>query len=131
MLAVSIRFDPDCGIPAVRQIVDNFRVLLVNRSLAPGAEIPSVRRLAMELGVHFNTVADAYRELAAEGWLELRHGRGAVVISRDSPPASSRSHLKQFQDRLRVLVAQMRAQGVPADRLAAEMAAMAKVVKDS
>jgi DNA-binding transcriptional regulator YhcF (GntR family) len=57
-------------------------VLLVEGKLARGTPLPSVRRLAMELSVHFNTVAEAYRELAAEGWLHLQHGRGAVVIAR-------------------------------------------------
>ena len=38
-----------------------------------------LRHVAVELGVHFNTVAEAYRQLAAEGWLDLKHGRGAVV----------------------------------------------------
>ena len=63
-----IRIDPSSGIPAVRQIADNLRVLLVGGQLAPGAALPPVRRVAVELGVHFNTVAEAYRQLAAEGW---------------------------------------------------------------
>jgi DNA-binding transcriptional regulator YhcF (GntR family) len=64
---MTIRFDPFSGVPAIRQITDSLRVLLVERKLAPGVVLPSVRRLAMELGVHFNTVAEAYRELAGEG----------------------------------------------------------------
>lgn len=43
---------------------------------------PPLRQLALDLGVHHNTVALAYRELAAEGWLELRRGRGALVVER-------------------------------------------------
>jgi GntR family transcriptional regulator len=126
-----IRFDPSSAVPAVRQIADNLRVLLVERKLAPGAALPSIRRLAMELGVHFNTVAEAYRELAAEGWLDIQHGRRAVVIARRARTAPSKDWVEEFRSRVRGLVAQVRAEGASADLLAAELSAMAKAVRQS
>lgn len=129
--SISIRFDPHSSIPAVRQIADGLRILLVERRLAPGDTLPSVRRLAMELGVHFNTVAEAYRELAAEGWLELRHGRKATVIARPAKARASKDWPEEFRNRLRGLIAEVRAAGAPADKLAAELNAMAKAVKAS
>lgn len=42
-------------------------------------DLPSVRQLASDLGVHWNTVARAYRRLADEGLLTVRHGRGAIA----------------------------------------------------
>ena len=128
---VTVRFDPLSGVPAVRQIVDSLRILLVERKLAPGSALPSVRRLAMELGVHFNTVAEAYRELAAEGWVDLQHGRGAVVLARPVRTTAPESWLEEFRNRLRGLVAQVRSEGASADELAAELKAMAKAVKMS
>ena len=68
-----IRIDLDASTPVNRQIVDQIRTLLVEGALPPGADLPSVRRLATDLGVHFATVADAYRTLAEEGWLEISH----------------------------------------------------------
>ncbi len=127
----SIRFDPRSSVPAVRQITDSLRVLLVENRLAPGNTLPSVRRVAMELGVHFNTVAEAYRQLAIEGWLEVQHGRGAVVISRTTRMTASKNWTEEFRNRLRGLIAQMRAEGVPADELATELRTMAKTVKAS
>lgn len=124
-----IRIDPACGIPAVRQIADSLRILLVEGQLAPGATLPSVRRVAMELGVHFNTVAEAYRQLAAEGWLDLKHGRSAVVLPRAVPPLKGRGWTENFRTRLRGMVAQMRSQGISAEGIAAELRAMAKEVK--
>ncbi len=82
----------------------------------------------MELGVHFNTVAEAYRELAAEGWLDLRHGRSAVVLARTVPVLRQTAWLGEFQDRLRGLVAQMRAAGAPAEEIARELRTTAKAV---
>ena len=118
---VTIRIDLQSQVPAYRQIVDAIRVLLVDGTLSPGAELPSVRRLAMELGVHFNTVGEAYRELAAEGWLDLRHGRGAKVIHRAVPQRSSPERLQEFRVQLRNLIAQMRSTGVPVRRIVTEL----------
>ncbi|MGO4879595.1 MAG: GntR family transcriptional regulator [Bryobacteraceae bacterium] len=53
-----------------RQIVDHLRTLRVEGAVAPSDALPSVRRLAIDLGVHFNTIADAYRALA-EDWSSL------------------------------------------------------------
>lgn len=126
-----VRIDPESSVPAVRQIVDRLRVLLVEGQLAPKTELPSVRRLAMELGVHFNTVAEAYRQLAAEGWLDLKHGRSAVVLDRAMPAVPDRDWTEDFRNRLRALVAQMRAEGASAESIAAELRAMAEGVTRS
>ena len=119
--ALKIRIDLDSPAPAYRQIVDAVRVLLVEGALPPGSELPSVRRLAIELGVHFNTVGEAYRQLADEGWLDLRHGRGARVIERAARAARPQA-LVEFRVRLRSLVAEMRSAGVPEAKIRASCA---------
>jgi DNA-binding transcriptional regulator YhcF (GntR family) len=85
----------------------------------------------VELGVHFNTVAQAYRQLAAEGWLELKHGSGAVVVPRVAPAATKGARNDDLRNRLRGLVAQMRAEGMSASNIADELRAIAKVVTRS
>jgi len=122
----TIRIDLNSPVPAYRQIVDAFRVLLVEGKLLPDTQLPSVRRLAMELGVHFNTVGEAYRELAGEGWIDLRHGRGATVVARRVPARSAPQRVAEFHERLRNLVAQMRADGIPAASIAAELRTLAE-----
>jgi GntR family transcriptional regulator len=123
----SISIDLSSSVPAYRQIVDAMRVQLVEERLKPGQMLPTVRRLAMELGVHFNTVAQAYRELAGEGWLDLKHGRGAMVIQRETPEKGLNSETPNpFGERLRELVARMRADGVDALRIAAELRSFAQ-----
>ena len=112
------------AVPAYRQIVDGLRILLVGGKLTAGSELPSVRRMATDLGVHFNTVAEAYRALADEGWLDLRHGRGATVVKRDAPVANA-AQLNEFRHRLRALVAEMQSQGASAAKLGAELRSLA------
>jgi GntR family transcriptional regulator len=128
MAGLILRLDPAAPAPLVRQIVNQLRVLLVEGSLKPGAKLPPVRRLATDLGIHFNTVAEAYRQLAAEGWLDLRQGRGARVVEREAP-APSRRELSGYRQRLRELVSQMRAQGVSPTRIATELKSIAEGIE--
>lgn len=65
--------------PIVRQIVDGVRRLIASGELAVGAALPSVRGLALQLTINPNTVAKAYNELTAEGWLDSRPGLGLFV----------------------------------------------------
>lgn len=103
--------DPGSAVPVYRQVVDNLRSLLVEGVLQPGDTLPTVRELGLELGVHFNTVAEAYRLLAAEGWLDLRRRRGAVVTKRTAP-AQQPEAAAHFSRSLRQLIAQVRADGL-------------------
>lgn len=60
-----------------RAVIDDVR----RGRLRPGTELPGSRSLAASLGVHRNTVLAAYRELAAEGWIETSAARGTFVTS--------------------------------------------------
>jgi DNA-binding transcriptional regulator YhcF (GntR family) len=85
-----------------------------------------VRRVATDLGVHFNTVAEAYRVLAAEGWLELRRRRGATVLERNAPPKLAPAALDEFRRRLRGLVAEVLAKGAAPARVVRELRTQAE-----
>ena len=53
--------------------------------LGPGTRMPPTRSLAHDLGVARNTVAEAYAQLVAEGWLTARTGSGTSVAPRRAP----------------------------------------------
>lgn len=65
--------------PIVRQITDGVKRLIAAGELLPGDVLPSVRGLAQQLSINPNTVAKAYTELTAEGWLHARAGLGLFV----------------------------------------------------
>lgn len=118
--AASLQIDLESATPVGRQIVDGLRTLLVEQALRPGDDLPSLRRLALDLGVHFNTVAEAYRTLAEEGWLEVTHGRAARVRERRAPRADEQQ-ASGFRKRLRELVAEMRSAGMPTSKVIEEL----------
>ena len=124
----TITIDLKSPIPAYRQIVDALRHLLVSGDLQPGDQVPTVRQLAIDLGVHFNTVAQAYRVLAEEGWLDLKRRRGAMVLDRRTPSAPSKERLKQSLQRLRELTAQLQSEGVPANQIASQLRRLAETL---
>lgn len=120
----AIRIDLASPVPAYRQIVNALRALLVAATFPVGEPLPTVRQLAVDLGVHHNTVAEAYRVLAEEGWLVLRRRHGAIVLdrSRPSPPPEARSSLLQ---RLRELTAEAQAAGLAPGVIAESMRSVA------
>jgi GntR family transcriptional regulator len=117
---VTLRIDLSSGTPAYRQIVDGLRTLLVSGELQPGDALPTVRALGLELGVHFSTVAEAYRTLSEEGWLELKRHHGAFVTERRSPAPSAATRT-EFSTKLRQLIAQVRAAGLPIQEIHEEL----------
>lgn len=111
-----------------RQIVDGVRMKVATAELAVGAQLPSVRGLAQQLGINPNTVAKAYAELAAEGWLESRQGLGLFV----APPRQRLSRAerdKRFDEAVsrfvHEVVALDRGSAEVLARLDAELAAFA------
>jgi len=94
-----ISVDPDAAMPVYRQIVAQLRRAIAAGEIGPGDPLPTVRQLAGDLGVNFNTVANAYRALADEGLVETHQGRGARVIAsskRRPDAATAREALAQF-----------------------------------
>ncbi|MET7638060.1 PLP-dependent aminotransferase family protein [Streptomyces sp. NPDC005438] len=72
------------------QLTEALRAAIRSGRLTPGTRLPSSRALAADLGLARNTVADAYGELVAEGWLVARQGSGTRVAPRAAPPPAPR-----------------------------------------
>jgi GntR family transcriptional regulator len=76
-----------------KQIVDAVRMKVTRGELEPGVKLPSVRGLAQQLSINPNTVAKAYAELTAEGWLQARQGLGLYAAEpRARLSAQERDH---------------------------------------
>ena len=75
------RFELDfhSGVPIYEQIVDRVRGWVSSGQIKPGDQLPTVRQLALELRVNFNTVARAYRLLDEVGLISTQRGRGTYI----------------------------------------------------
>lgn len=73
------------GQPIYLQIVEQIRQKVANGELKPGDQLPTVRQLAAELRVNFNTIARAYRLLDEAGLISTQHGRGTFIWETPAP----------------------------------------------
>jgi len=98
-VAVPLRVDRRSKTPAYVQIVEQVRALTAAGSLKPGDQLPTVREMAGEAHINFNTVARAYRILDEAGLISTQHGRGTYAVARP-PSARARKARSQALDLL-------------------------------
>ncbi|MEV7564084.1 PLP-dependent aminotransferase family protein [Streptomyces tanashiensis] len=87
MLGNDLHLDLGTGGSRRAALITALREAVREGRLAPGTLLPPYRSLAADLGIARNTVADAYTELVAEGWLTSRQGSGTRVAERVASPA--------------------------------------------
>ena len=68
-------------VPLREQLTAQIKLAILSHDLKPGQKLPSTRELARRFHIHSNTVSAAYRELAQQGWVDLRSGSGIYVRS--------------------------------------------------
>lgn len=85
----TIAIDLDAKTPPFEQIKSSVIELIGSGGLPVDHRMPSIRQLAGDLGVAPNTVARAYRELEAEGFVRSRGRRGTVVLGHSVPVRAS------------------------------------------
>lgn len=88
-----LQIDFRSGLPIYAQIVDQVQAQVANGSLRPGDQLPTVRALAEELRVNFNTVARAYRILDEAQIISTQQGRGTYIT--EIPPPRVRERLRK------------------------------------
>jgi DNA-binding transcriptional regulator YhcF (GntR family) len=102
-----IGYDPRSPVPPYEQVRAQLARQIQSGGLAPGTRLPTVRRLAGDLGLAVNTVARAYRELERDGLVATRGRNGTVVAGADE--GSALHAAAEY-------AATVRALGLPADR---------------
>jgi len=74
-----LRIDTLSGVPIYRQIIDWVKFRVAAGRFHPGEQLPTVRQLAVDLGVNANTVARAYMELERMGLVNTLQGKGTFI----------------------------------------------------
>ena len=90
---MQIKLDFRSKVPIYVQIIDQIKHLIATGVLRPDDQLPTVRQLAADLRVNFNTVARAYRFLDDEGLISTQHGRGTYILP--SPSKENGEHLRR------------------------------------
>jgi len=95
---MQFRLDYQGKVPIYLQIADQVKQAVASGELPPGVQLPTVREVATELRVNFNTVARAYRLLHEEGVISTQQGRGTYVLEAPAVPRSREQLLAELVD---------------------------------
>jgi GntR family transcriptional regulator len=96
--------NPQSGTPIYRQLIEQVRRMVASGQLAAGAELPSVRELALQHAVNPMTISKAYSLLEVEGVLERQRGKPMTVAAQTRTQAPRTHRLEQLEDELDQLV---------------------------
>jgi GntR family transcriptional regulator len=93
---VQFHIQPDSEIPASAQLYNQIRFAIASRQFPPGHRLPSTRQLAMQTGLHRNTISKVYRQLEDAGVVDAQAGSGIYVRAQgDEGGARTRSPLME------------------------------------
>jgi GntR family transcriptional regulator len=73
------RLNQSSGIPLYLQLIEQVKHAVETGALREGDQLPTIRKVAVDLVMNPNTVVRAYRELEHDGVIELKHGSGAFI----------------------------------------------------
>ena len=94
----TIQVDFRADTPIYIQIVDQIRRQVISGELSPNDQLPTVRQLASELRVNFNTIARAYRILDEAGLISTQQGRGTYILEETTPEVSLKIKEQSLQE---------------------------------
>ena len=115
---MQIEIDFRSGLPIYTQIIDQIRQKVAEGELQVGDQLPTVRQLAADLRVNFNTVARAYRMLDEAGVISTQHGRGTYIWEQPSHQILEQLRQQSLADLTTRFLAQAHRQGyTPAEIL--------------
>lgn len=92
-----LQIDFRSGLPIYTQIVNQVQAQVAGGALKPGDQLPTVRSLAEELRVNFNTVARAYRILDEARIISTQQGRGTYITEIPPPRVTERLRRESLQ----------------------------------
>ena len=97
-MTMNLEIDFRSGIPIYLQVVERIKERLASGQLQPGDQLPTVRSLALELRVNFNTIARAYRIMDESGIISTQQGRGTYILEMPSPEVIGSMRAKALED---------------------------------
>jgi GntR family transcriptional regulator len=113
----------DNGIPIYVQLREQILAAVGRGALKPGAQLPTMRQVAVALKIDLNTVQRAYAELERDGVLAKQRGVGTFVTDTRPPQRNTRRAVQDFAFQV---AAQAKGQGIALDDLAAALARLAE-----
>ena len=116
-MTMNLEIDFRSGIPIYLQVVERIKERLAAGQLKPGDQLPTVRSLALELRVNFNTIARAYRIMDESGIISTQQGRGTYILELPSPEVSDAIRTQALRDLTQRYLSDAERLGASADEM--------------
>jgi GntR family transcriptional regulator len=114
---MNLEIDFRSGIPIYLQVVERIKERLASGQLKSGDQLPTVRSLAQELRVNFNTIARAYRIMDESGIISTQQGRGTYILEMPPPEVLGSIRAKALEDLTQRYIVDAERLGVAPDEL--------------
>lgn len=121
MANLDLHIDFRSETPITAQIVEQIRRRVLSGELKPGDQLPTVRQLATELRVNFNTVARAYRILDSMGLISTQQGRGTYIWSAEEAENREQERRRALEQITRQYLREAMALGFSAEQIRAAL----------
>ena len=105
MSEMKLTVDHNSEVPIYVQVKNQIRLAVERGLLRPGTQLPTVRNMALELGINANTVTRIYADLEREGYLARKHGVGTFAVDPRQGGAEEAPGRAQLTETLRQLKA--------------------------
>lgn len=128
---LALQLDFRSGLPIYVQIVNQVQSRVAGNLLKPGDQLPTVRALAQELRVNFNTVARAYRLLDEAGMISTQQGRGTYIMEKPPPEAAERLRREALEAMARSYIREAARLGFSSAEMRRVLREQLKVRKDA
>lgn len=113
-----LQIDSESKVPIYVQIEEQIRALIAAGQLRPGEQLHTIRELAADLRVNYNTVAHAYLELDRDGVISTKRGRGTFVAGVPDEEQMARKRQRKLHAVVRSALDEARLLGYEADEIA-------------
>lgn len=116
---MELRIEAESKAPIYVQIEEQIRALIAAGKLRSGDQLPTIRQLATDLRVNYNTVARAYLNLDRDGVITTQRGRGTFVAGQPDEQQMIRLREEKLRAVLRAALDEARHLGYTPDEVAA------------
>jgi GntR family transcriptional regulator len=116
---MKLQIELESKVPIYVQVEEQIQAMIAAGQLRPGDQLPTIRQLAADLRVNYNTIARVYLDLDRDGVITTQRGRGTFVAGGPNEKELARLREEKLRSILRSSLEEAQRLGYSADEAAA------------